>query len=147
MRNEKEIEEAAKNYGRKFYKSTHPDAMIEVHENFIAGAQWMKKDLLESASEGFEEWFDKNFKRPTLDYELETMDQVYSAWVASELKNQKIIQEKDEKYKQAVKDIKYLLGTIDNLLPDVMDCEDEDETEEFEVKRKEIRKRHRISEE
>jgi len=107
MRNEKEIEEMALAWYR-----TRPDIMSlapdvsgrwvpwPIHCAYENGYKQAQKDLFESASEGFEEWFDENFERPAFDYEIETMDQVYSAWVACDLKSQKIIQEKDNEIKR-----------------------------------------------
>jgi hypothetical protein len=56
----------------------------------------MQKDLLESASEGFEEWFDSLniYCGDDFEYMKYTLGQ---GWQACELKSQKILQEKDEK--------------------------------------------------
>jgi tetratricopeptide (TPR) repeat protein len=87
-----------------------------------------KKDLLESASEGFEEWFGFNTQL--------SIEEALPVWQAAKLSNQKIIQEKDEKindfyennqkiikslermeekYDQAVKDLKWAIEGIKRL--------------------------------
>ncbi len=137
----------------KFYKwfsSTgyfpHAQGISDVA--YIEAYTQAQQDIKEACSEGFEEAFNK--VNVYEGYELAQKQ----LWQAAKLSSEKIIQEKDqkvaeleEKYDKAVKDIKYLLGTINNLLPDIRDCADEDETEEFEEVTKEIRKRHGISEE
>jgi hypothetical protein len=113
MKTEKEIEEMAVEYclrecimiteqvNRGFKHSPCPESVIV----FTAGAHWMQKDLLESASEGFEEWFTIFYKATPFDSYNESIPVnaqdltrwQKEAWQAAKLSNQKIIQEKDEK--------------------------------------------------
>jgi hypothetical protein len=68
------------------------DHINDYIDAFIAGAQWMQKDLLESASGGFEEWHKSQPAVKPWSRKQDSLD----GWQAAKLSDQKIIQEKDE---------------------------------------------------
>jgi len=84
------------------------DCEDEYEQVFTAGAEFMQKNLLKSVSEGFDEWFTIFYKATPFDNYNESIPVnaqdltrwQKEAWQACELKNQKIIQEKDEEIKR-----------------------------------------------
>jgi hypothetical protein len=93
MRNEKEIEVEYRKHEMcgdvKKFAVINQMSIEDVAQWFwVDGAQWMQKDLFESASEGFEEWFGFNTQL--------SIEEALPVWQAAKLSDQKIIQEKDE---------------------------------------------------